>query len=576
MLFLVFANFQTGFSQNPPDFVTRGAGGSSASNTENQLELEEPYVNYIQLRDISQKVAFEDTTLLGFEIFAKHRQFETAALNLGNYGSSQLPIVYKPTRDIFTDVGFHQYDLYKKDLNSIKYYDINRPFNDLSFSPLAGQDNFEVKATFTRNFANDVNLSIDFDRIKQEGFYPSQETKATSLAVGYWKKNEEKKHNLFISFLANNFNELHSGGIDTMAYDLNGIFTGSIRNPRGSAPTLLSSQGVTRHQHFTYAMDNFWLTKNEKFELHHQVSFEHGFYRYGDEGASTSQDSLVYLNLLTDTRGVRFINKINRLINQLDVSFKSKQFDLSLGINYNLLSYNNSFNTSLKHDLALSAKINYEIGNVSQLQGSAHLGVGQNAGNFQLLGNLNITPIKQIEIDLYTNILRTDPSLIQEEIYITSQLAYKNDFSKFNSLHLGGKLSLQSLGLSFEINSGLLDKPIYLNKNALFDQLDGSTEYFQATIKQRLFWKFIGLENSGVYQTFTDNIYQLPTFYSQHNLYLQSHLFKKRLLAKIGVLFYNTRYDGAINYMPIIGGFYPTDQENEFYPYSELYGVFKV
>lgn len=575
-LLFIIGHCQISYTQNRSNTADFG---NTANNQQAEEEVIKPkaYVKTFTLDSILADHTFADTSLIGFETFARHLQFDNAAVNLGNYGSAHREIFHKTNRDIYTDIGFHQYDLNKLKLENLKYYRINRAFNDLYFSPLSGQQNFEVKADFSRNFANNVNFSIDYERIKQEGFYGNQDTKMTRLGMGMWKSNPEKKHDLFISFLANNFNEIHNGGIDTTSYDLNGFLNGtSIRNPRNTAPTILSSEGVTRHQQFTFSVDNFWSTPNEKLKLHQHIDYETGFYRFGSEGIEDANDSLVYKSYITDSRGIRSKIGFSRLTNQFDIGLQVNNLLLKVGLTYKLLHTNNTLDSDTRHDLGITGNLKYSIGKVSFLNANANLGVGENSGNFGINGDLKIIPLQSIQINLLGDILRYDPSVIEQSFVSTESYVYQNDFGKVNAVLLGGKLKLSTIGVSFEAYTGLIDNAIYQDDLSLPQQYEGSVEYFQAKVKQHFFWRFIGIENAAFYQSFTDNIYNLPDVYSQHNIYLQSRVFKKRLLAKIGVLFYNLRYDGGLAFQPVTGAFYPSSIENDFHPYSEIYGVFKV
>lgn len=543
---------------------------------EDQVESEIPDVNYFYLSNLEEITPFSDTTLNDFEIYAKHRTFENAAINLGNYGSALQKIAYENTSDIYTDMGYHQYDLYKINADKLRFYKTNKAFNDLYFSPVGGQQNFEVKAKFTNNFQNDINLSIDLERIKQGGFYNNQDTKGTRFGIGLWKQGKEKKHNLFISFLANNFNEVHNGGVDTTGFDIDNVLP-EIRGDRTTVPTLLNGNGgITRHQHFTYSVDNFWSILSDKFKVHHRLLFENGFYRFGDDNVATENDSLVYLSYITDTRGIRAINKFSALNNVFDVGWKTTSFNITIGLKYRLLSFNNSIASQTFNDIGLNCHIDYKLGNLSRLIGYGELGVGENAGNLQIKGDLTITPIKGIELIGKINLLRNDPSLLSRNFYTTQNLVYQNDFVKTNTFEFEGLLNINKLGLSFGFKSGLLDNPIFVNDSAIPQQLNGNTSYIQLKANHQFFWKFIGIDNALLIQKFDNNIYNLPHLYSQHNAYLQSRIFKKRLLARLGILFYNTRRDNNVKFQPVNGLFYPTQDEVEYFPYSELYATFQV
>jgi len=293
----------------------RTGGKSAALNIDTDIE-DTIKLRYITLENINKDHHVVDTLFDDFEKYATARQFRTGALTLGNLGSSHLPIIYRPRTSIFKDAGFHQYDNYKTELHDFRYYKLGEAYSDLFFSPVAGRENFLVKAKFSANFANDVNLSINLKRISQEGFYRSQATKSTSFGIGVWKQNPDKNHQLFITIVANNHNEDHNGGvIPTTA-------TAALRD-RNTEATYLGGAD-TRHQHIQYAVDNFFEVKNGRYKAHHQVSVENGYYRYSDAVATTAHDSLVYPAAYINTRGIRYFLSFVKLKNTIDLSFDTK------------------------------------------------------------------------------------------------------------------------------------------------------------------------------------------------------------------------------------------------------------
>jgi len=560
-----------GIGQSRPNLNTLPSGvqqtSSSGPNSQSYVP-DTTIVNSFQLGDREKLLPFSDTLIDDQEKYLISRTFRKSSLTLGNHGSAAFPIIYQSQRDIFTDIGFKQYDIYKLSLDSLKFYKLNRPFNDLFFSPFGGSENFVVKGTFAREFDKNLNITLDLDRINQEGFYDGQDTKATSFGLGIWQDRKDKNHQWYLSFLVNNFNESHNGGTP---FDLNTDTTYSsntYRLDRGAVPNFLpdASVGRTRHQQFSYAVDNFFTNKTGKYKIHHRIQFENGYYRFGDDDTEDLGDSLVYLQYLTSERGLRTIHKFSRWTNQVDVGFETKGFNVELGLVYKNLSVNDDVTRSNYNDLALYSKLDFQLRELTRLTGKLYLGLGNNSGNLDLDTRLNVAPIRGLNIQGKLKILRYDPTLISQRFVITEQEVFNNEFGKTNEFIIGGALNLRKLKLQAEVESGIIDNPVYYNSMAMPTQLDGSTEYLKAIVTHKFFWRFIGLDNSFVYQSFTNNIYG----------YLQFKFFKKRLLGRVGILLYHTEHDGHVRFMPVNGAFFPGENTTEYNPYSELYSTFQI
>ena len=569
-------------STNPPGNITNSLDYNNYNKNTEQKTPDTADIETSTLADFNNKRSYVDTLFDDFEKYNISRTFHDGALTLGNNGSAAQRIIYRPRDHIYTDMGFHQYDIYRKSLMEIPIISTTRTFNDLYFVPLGGSENFVVGAKFAQPFDNEVYLSIDYNRINQDGFYLAQQTKATQLGLSVYKNGAKNRHQIVLSLAVNNFNEENNGGvtITDIGADVNlysDTFNSSqIRSQRTSVPvTSSSSPGMTRHQNFAYGIDNYFHLDSGRYKLHHHIDYEHGYYRYGDEDTESLQDSTLYLSYINDVRGIRFLQKYNRINNVVDIGLKIKAFSVKVGLQYNFLSTNNTFATEQYHDLTLFSKAQVKLKKISQLIGEAHIGIGENVGNIKLYPRLLITPTSDLTIEGRVNILRYDPSLIQRSAYVNQTSIYNMSFDKTNEFVIGGSLEHKKANVKIDISSGVIDKPVYFGNDALPIQSD-NTEYLQATVTHQFFWKFIGLDNSVAYQQFSDNIYRVPQVYSIHKLYVQGHLFKKRLLGQFGVLYYHYTYDGNLKYQPVVGQFYHTDETIRQYYYTELFANAKV
>jgi len=554
-------------SQQPKSTIP---GSSSYPGQLNQIEVPKvkPVIKTFKLNKKKNKTILKDTSLNGFEIYAPQRQFEKGALTLGNLGSSAIQIAFQERNNIYTDIGYHQYDIYRIEQNTLPFYELNRPYNELYFSPQSGQQNFQVGAKFSRNLDDGMNIAIDYNRIKQEGFYSEQETKATSFGISLNRITE--KHEFYFSFLANNFNELHNGGVTEDVDSLDRI-SSIYRNQRSSIGTHLDDAS-SRHQYFSYAADNFWKTKSQKLGLHHHIRLENGYYRYSDEDVDSEEDISIYRSYLSNDRGLRVVNKFRRLSNDIDFGFTHKGISLDIGASYRYLMLDNGLEKNHIHDASINASAGLSLRKIGELKADASLAIGENVGNFSLDAQLNLKLGALGNFVGTFHSARFDAFFIQENFVVTAERVIDNSFSKINELSVRGLLDLDKLNLELSAKIGLQDKPVFYNFRALPQQLDGSINYAQLVAKHTLFWKFIGLDNEILYQSFNDNIFQLPRLFSRHNLYLQNNFFKKKLKARLGIIYYNIDYNGSgLSFMPVNGAFYPSSEETGYYPESEVY-----
>ena len=523
-------------------------------------------VQYFTLKDTRQLIKVSEPNLSRFEQFAGFRRFESAALILGNLGSSNLPVMYSPRTEIWKDPGFHQYDLHKLKREDLKFFKIGSPYNNLSFSPAGSQDNFKVGAEFSTNFQDNVNLSLDYERINQSGIYSEQNTKQTSLGIGVWKNNIANKHKIFFTFLANNHNENQNGGI---------IFEPRPFRQRSSEPSFLN-EADTRHQNFSYAIDNFKVLGSKAIEAHHQLHYHHGYYRYSDVNANTANDTLIYSDFITDDRGIRYFLGFRKLRNTLDLSFNWKSIDVNVGMVHQYARFVDFLRTDKFHELYGLGNFKFKLKDKFLMQVDAKIGMGKNVGNLFFSPQLSISPINGINIQGSLDIRRYDASIIDERLVLTQALIYENAFRKINDFSFGAKLSVDALNLKVGIKSGIIDNAIASDTFSLPIQYNNSIEYLQATIEHKFKWRFIGIENQLLYQTFSENIFRLPELYGIHNVFLEFHVFKKNLLLRLGGIYYSQKLGGGLAFMPVTGRFYPSNTDNLDYTYYEAYASFQI
>ncbi|HMP32120.1 MAG TPA: hypothetical protein PKD85_21115, partial [Saprospiraceae bacterium] len=198
--------------------------GTEFGNPEAVLDSLEEFIErdsfvgrYYYIYDFKTIYNYTDTTLRTTSMwYDKANNPYQMRANLGNNGSASIPLIHDMGKNIGFNTGFRQYEQYKIYQDSFKFYTSNRPMADLNFSPILGsQQNFSVGANYAQKYSDGYNLSINFHRINQEGFYVNSFTKSTNFGIALRKDWEDSKVTSFVSMTSNVNEDKTNGGITT-------------------------------------------------------------------------------------------------------------------------------------------------------------------------------------------------------------------------------------------------------------------------------------------------------------------------------------------------------------------------
>ncbi len=325
------------------------------------------------------------------------------------------------------------------------------------------------------------------------------------------------------------------------------------------------------------------------YTLYHQITWQTNSYKFSD----TRPDSAFYGDFLVDKRGLRFFLETKKLENTFKLqTFKLKpqprisatdralprESDLlEVGLVHSLYIINQEpVDTGLIHDLFLTGRLNFSPGERLRIRAYGHLGIGANAGDFRLNGELflNLKKIGNLRLEVVNQLY--SPSLVSHRFYVTQTEIWKNNFSKTLETSLMGTYSLPSFHFSLSGQYHLLNKLVYFGTDGLPRQ-SGTFSIFQLSAQKDFHLGALHLENWVGLQQATSNVLPLPQFYSRHSIYLQKKIFKKVMLSKIGL---DARLASSYtppSYLPLTGQFYlQQEQALPFTPLLDAHLSFKV
>ncbi|MBK9257576.1 MAG: hypothetical protein IPM42_19110 [Saprospiraceae bacterium] len=576
--FLVIAlSFSTYLSaQFPGAGKLRVETPSNVSNSQNETEENDTIMySYSHIGDLLKEFPKTDTTLNEsiFPIFTEINIHKTGA-NLGNLGSAVQNLIFSQDVNTGFNVGLNQYKAYNFTPENFKVFNQNKPIADLVFSQIGNQQNLFAGANFSRNFKDGISFSLNFKRIVQEGFYTGQNTKSTNFGACFRYEHPSRKYQSALLYLQNANEESNNGGIQP---DSN--YT--VETIRSIIPTILN-QAETRHQQKYYVLSQYYFlagdTKsNWNLFLQNQTEYNPSYFKYSDVDLKRKQDTAHYGALLKDTRGIRKLITVNQFRNSFFINSSNRSgITLKTGLIYDFFSINNFPENKSRHDVTLAFKGTLPFYRNLYLNTNAYLGIGQNAGNFDLEGNLQFNSGKKLILTTSLKLFQSEQSYSSQVLILNNNVIRNiNNDKSFGSI-LRGSLEIPFLKFKASISQQLWNKPVFWNKEVQPEQLDGLLSVTQLEVIQNFkLWGF-HLDNHLYLQAFSNNVYNLPTLLTYHRFYWGGMLFKKVMEVNIGV---NARiipaYEGN-GYSPVWGQFYASDYNLPFFPAGEIFLMAKV
>jgi hypothetical protein len=175
-------------------------------------------------------------------------------------------------------------------------------------------------------------------------------------------------------------------------------------------------------------------------------------------------------------------------------------------------------------------------------------------GAYLNLGKTN----RNLNLHLLARYSRTEAPYFYSYMTVNA-VQWENHFDKMNMANLQAKLTIPFLVL--EGNYFLLDKYVYLGRDAVPVQNNNEVGLFSLGVYNDIKLGFLGLRNHILVQkASSDNFERFPLLTSYHSAYADFKLFDGALLNQMGFDFhFNTGYQ-AMSYMPYIRGFFIQDE----------------
>ena len=328
-------------------------------------------------------------------------------------------------------------------------------------------------------------------------------------------------------------------------------------------------------------------TQKRAFTVFHQIKYRTDEFKFWDNNLAA--DSSFYGNYQVDSRGVRHYIEARMLENVFKLqTFKLRkdqkdrrnttQNDLiEVGLRHQMHWIDQAVDTSLLQNLFLTGSIQFSPNDRLKINTEGQLGLLNQAGDYRLSGELflDFKTVGKLKIDAVNQLY--EPTLIQHRFFNTFREEWNNDFSKTLETSITGTYSLPKLAFAASGGYHLLTNYIYFDENTAAQQSNEVISIFQLGAEKNFRFGPIGLNNKLVYQKATSDNIRLPELYSNHSLFFEGRIFKKAMLARIGLdARLMTGYQ-PYAYSALTGQFHLQNEvTTEFIPLVDFFFIFKL
>lgn len=525
------------------------------------LEPDTTIYDVLSFSDPYSLTPYDYPTLKALTFYDPNEQWGDVNLTLGPIGSSMREFgVVRPNNTVGTFGYGTPYEAYFYDKETFPLLQSNRPFSYAGFSPFQGQESFIVDGYLSQNIGRQGTLSVGFKRHLQDDNYSNQAVRASSMVTAYRYRGKQERYQGLFTYIGRFSDEMINGGIDPDA-QIDSLDV----NLRLGVPTQISGGGTSRFHDYAFHVDNYYKLGNASnaVTIHHNAAFTYGLSKYGDLDVDTVETEPVYFDFAFDEAGIRNHNTFNKFETSADI--KTQLFDL---INFNGEIGYHRFSLTFDQQapevfdqiiLGLNGGIDWKenIALVGTIETSTVNGQVYNLTSVKLDASIN--DVISLDAKLFRH---TYPFAFgYNTLYVNNFLQFDNNFIPQGQTGVEGSLQSPKTRSKIKLKVANLTDQVFFNERSLPTQHDENVSLFEIHGTQGFKLGLFNFDNHVTYQVFSDNIWHLPTFYSQHDIYLQGKVFENNLEYKIGFYGRFMQSDARISYQPVTRAFYSADGE---------------
>jgi len=491
-------------------------------------------------------------------------------INLGNYSSARSGIYYQAPKKLGRQLGITIFDPYAFDLDNIKYYDTKSPYTDVQFEQTStGQQVLDV--SFSRNATSLFNIGFVYRKIstlKQIGLPNDGEKYAEPLILqlesSYKSKNGRYTSLFSIGHLYHYV--LENGGIrqennaqvdDYFDYELEEVY--------------LNDVDVHEKRHDFHFYHQYAVEGNNKLQLFHQFDNYRRFNKYADfnfqrnieyydlKGFGTTDTVFSFGDTITSSTVELVKDRViyNNYENKAGIKGSFENFYYQAYLRHRYFYYKvhgKEFNTDQRFmEQFIGGQFRADLTDDFTFDGKAEFSIGN---------DYSINPsIRYKKSKVALHLMNYSPTLLQQR-YRSILFDWDNNFRNTNLVQLNASTEIGNetvkLRPSFELSN--IKRYVYFDQSALPAQENANIQIFSPVLGYQVNWLIFHLDGFfKYYYTSNEQLIRSPKWLWQNRAYLESRIFKKKLVFRLGIDIKRQSAYRANEYTPVTQLFFLQD-----------------
>jgi hypothetical protein len=481
--------------------------------------------------------------------------------SLGNVNTAVYNLKYSAPIFATQTLGNLVYQPYNTNVDSVLFFNTTNPYTVMTYNAGSKQEQ-GVKILHTQNINAVNNFSFSYAKYGGPGYFDLQRsTRDNALATFMYRPNAKSRFSGKYAVVYNQNKQDENGGIQAesdlkrVAYKLRNTIP---VNYTGSGFTITTSAVKNRYRQAQIKLKNYYAlsfantpqdtvgkTANAQLFYTFQANLEKQDYR--DKLPTTDRYRTLYTGTFKSKDSIKATHTLNTTQNEFGIVLPNiKKINASLeGVfaietqqyktdSSNKVFVNNYVGASL-NNVDSNAKWSYNADLKLYLLGKA-------VGNYYLKAEANRT-IKDLRIGAHfiQNLLDA-PYLMQN--YVSNFYRWDNSFKKQFNTTIGGSMHIPKWKLNIEANNVNMLNYLYYTDSLKVQQAANPIVILQLQAhKQFLYKKWTADVDAIVQQTQASNPINIPNLITNLNIGYTSYIFKRSMLANIGVqATYNSNY----------------------------------
>lgn len=539
-----------------------------------------------------------DTTLNRLQNYNVLNQPERPTANLGNLGLAYRELLFQPSKQIGFDRGFHAFDIYRLNEDSLRYYRARSPFTSLYY--VNGSKPEQIfRVIHSQNITKNWNFGGNYNRIGARGIYQNQNADHLNASLFTWYESPNRRYNVFINGIFNTIKVMENGGplSDT-------LFTGTsslgaqqetVKLGASSDPTRQIIKDKTFYIAQSYYLGRIdTIVRDSASRVLPTQRFSHAF-TYNNDLTSFYKNEADTYNVFPDTPNesnlVKDSTRVKHIRNEFNYSFYLRggsvkfiknEMKLDLGLQHDIYKVEQMGNNRSFSNTMLKGVIGYRFSDRVAINGNVNqVFQGRNIGDFLYEAEARFKLSKSLGtfvLGAYTQ--NRSPEMTYEDLNYTYHKWQNNfDKTKVNNLsfsYLNPQYRFYAKAEYFLMNDYLyLDGTVFPNEVTPV-QNGGAINMLKVTVGKKFRFGEFNLESFLAYQrSNAESILRVPEFYTYNSFYWGRKVFKGALNTNLGIdARMNSAYT-ASSYAINIAQFYNgPDVKFNSYPIIDIWARF--